>query len=174
MSITAHYQLTVGKDFFDEMSNRSAEHPGEVVMVVRRMDDHILLSTKEFYPAGVYRLPTGKMKVGETPEASYEREVIEELGFSIPIDKYLGTIRCTFTFEGRSVDFDSHVFLSCATSGIPSPIDKEELITGFKEITPCELKEVADHLQKLADPWRDWGRFRAIAHKFVHKQLCST
>ena len=40
-------------------------------------------------------------------------------------------------------------------------------IAAFRWISPEALPEIARRLESLAAPWRGWGAFRAIGHRFV-------
>ena len=165
------YIFDVGDVFLRDMRKRS-KSPGEVVMVIRRPGGKVLLSTKEFYPPGVFRLPTGKMNPGEDPESALIREVHEETGFRARGARLLDVIRCTARNQAEAVDFNSYIYILGEIDGEPKSLDPDEQITEFREVEPCELKQIATQLRELPDDWRDWGQFRAIAHEFVYKKLC--
>jgi NAD+ diphosphatase len=161
------YILDVRQDFFRFISRTAAE----VVMVVRRPDGGVLLSTKEFYPKGVYRLPTGKLSADEDPEEGFRRELLEETSYEPGVYEKLGTLSYVFhSGDERSV-FESHVYLVSEAKGEPKCLDKDEQITGFKWVAASELLSVAKTLRDLLPPWSDWGRFRAVAHEFVVHKL---
>ena len=167
-----HSQLDVGARFFDEMARKRSESQGEVVMVIRRPRGKVLLVTKEFYPAGVYRLPSGQMEQDECPKDTLQREVLEETGLHAQIERCLCVISCILSSGPRRVEYLSYVMLTQETAGKAVARDTEEQITGFDEVDPCNLSDVAKQLRELSDPWRDWGRFRALAHDFVYRVMC--
>lgn len=167
------YHLQVGEGFFLEMSGRLPKSPGEIVMVIRRPANRVLLMTKDFYPDGIYRLPTGKMKRGEIPALCFAREVREETGFRITDFRSLGVIHYDLCFGGQSVDYPSHVFATQVIPDAPSPEDLDEGISSFQDASTDDLLAVADTLDHMEEPWRDWGRWRALAHRFVHDCLLS-
>jgi 8-oxo-dGTP pyrophosphatase MutT (NUDIX family) len=164
--------LDVGSDFFVEMLTRAARSPGEVVIVVSRPAGKIILSTKSFYPKGVYRLPTGKMKKPESPDEAALRETYEETGHEIQSAGFLGTILCYFTSQGETVTFPSHVLVTEEIEGSIAPIDEHEGIIASLDTPPCCLRTVATQLRDLPAPWADWGKWRAVAHDFVYEALC--
>lgn len=168
-----HHELTVGEAFFKEMERKRTNSPGEVVMVIRRPGGKVLLTTKDFYPAGIYRLPSGQMTGDETPEEALIRETFEETGFHVQIDRHLGTIGYTFKTDSKTIEYVSHVFLTEETVGEPASQDADEEITGYRDVDPSELENIAQNLQKIAGIWNDWGRFRAISHDFVYEILAS-
>jgi ADP-ribose pyrophosphatase YjhB (NUDIX family) len=168
-----HYELTVGKDFFDEMARKRRASPGEVIMVIRRPGGKVLVNTKSFYPAGVYRLPSGQINRGEDPEATLMREAFEETGLRVRIERHLGVIRYTLRCAEETLNYISHVFLTEETAGEPAPMDASEAISGFREIEPSELRSITEALRNLPESWSDWGRFRALAHESVYRKLCA-
>jgi 8-oxo-dGTP pyrophosphatase MutT (NUDIX family) len=167
-----HCQLDVGETFFEEMERKSRESPGEVVMVIPRPDGKLLLSTKDFYLPGVYRLPSGQIKRGENPADALEREVFEETGLLVGAARELDAVHFMIQHEGRRIDYISYLILTTETVDEPSSRDPAERITGFEEVEPCGLQEIARILRHLPGSWHDWGRFRAIAHDCVHRKLC--
>lgn len=143
-------------------------------MVIPRTDGRVLLMTKRFYPPGLFRLPTGGMARGETAEAAFVREAREETGLTVEIDKYLGKIDYLLVYDDYRQSFTSHVFLAKPTDGDIAPEDDDEEITEFREVFPEELEQVAEDLEALkqtATEWAGWGRFRAVAHRFVAGKL---
>lgn len=167
------YEIEVGDRFFEETIARLRKKCGEVVMVLPRPGDRVLLSTKDFYLAGTYRLPTGSIEKGETPEDALKREVREETGFRFDSGRKLGAIHWVFRNGERTVEYYSYVFVLPETTAVPVPEDHNERITGYKEVGLCSLREVGEELIGLPDRWRDWGRFRGLVHEYVHERLCA-
>ena len=164
--------IEVGEEFFSEMEARaSTGKAGEVVMVVPRKDGEILLHTKEFYPNGIYRLPTGKLQPDEDPDVGFLREFQEELGQQGIVDKRMGALHHRFVHKDKLTEFVSYIYLSKPITQEPVPEDEEEQISGFKYIPVHDLNSVAAELRALQGRWTDWGCFRAEAHAFVARQL---
>jgi NAD+ diphosphatase len=168
------YEIQVDSKLFDHLGKARLEKgaAGEVVMVIPRPGGRILLMTKRFYPCGIFRLPTGAVKPGETPEAAFAREMREETGFQVKAEQYFGRIDYVFVYGNERERFSSHVFLSEPTSDEIRPEDEEEEITEFREILPEALEDVARSLEGLAEStpeWAGWGKFRAIAHRFARQ-----
>jgi 8-oxo-dGTP pyrophosphatase MutT (NUDIX family) len=166
-------KLEVGLEFFQFVRDSAdgRDFLEEVVLVVPRPGGKVLLHTKAFYPPGTYRLPTGKMNPGEEPDAAFAREFREELGMDGVIDRKLGIQHCKLVAGSKSIDFISHIYLARESDFQPIPQDEDEQITGFKEVQLVELSQTADDLMNLTGKWRDWGRFRALAHEFAAKAL---
>jgi len=150
---------------------------GEVILALRRPGGRVLLHTKGFYPAGAYRLISGGVKPGEALEETVRREGYEELGLDVRIERFLGVITYAFRHEDEAIPFTSYVFLVASDgAGEPHVTDPDERITGYREVPWSELPAVAEALEALAntppapdEDWGDWGRFRAIGHRFVSR-----
>jgi 8-oxo-dGTP pyrophosphatase MutT (NUDIX family) len=107
-----------------------------------------------------------------SPEEALVREAREETGFSVTIERRLGEIHWVFEHGDRRIEFRSHVFLLAEASDEPVVLDPDERITGFKEVSICELGDIAEQLRNLTGRWHDWGVFRAIPHEMVYDTLC--
>jgi ADP-ribose pyrophosphatase YjhB (NUDIX family) len=144
---------------------------GEVIMVIVRHNGKVLLHTKDFYPPGVYRLPSGRVLWKEKVEEALHHEVEEETGLDVRVERFLGLIEYQFCCQSRSIPFVSYVFQLQELGGELSCRDHQEGIIGFREATIGELSSVAEQLEHLVPQWQDWGNFRAIAHRFVKEML---
>lgn len=182
--LTARYgipiraSITLPDGGFDPF--RKPDRIGEVCMVIRRPNGHLLTARKTFYPRDAYRLLTGGIAPGEPVEAALLREVQEETGLEVTIRTFLAVIEYT----ARSSDpqpgrFYTFVFLLDETGGILEPQDPTEQIAGFREVLPQELPALATSLEHAPDEddpeisgrWRSWGIFRAIVHRMVYATL---
>ena len=144
---------------------------GEVVMVVPDQQGAIWLHTKEFYPAGVYRLMTGGLDAGEPPAEALQREVEEETGFKVTVDRCLAVITYELITPNLTIPFVSYLFFTTPGNGLPWPTDPNEAISDFRKVRPDELGKVAQHLQSLRGEYKDWGVFRAVAHTVAAAEL---
>lgn len=144
---------------------------GEVVFALMRPQHRILLSTKSFYPNDLYRLPTGGIGNDEKVLDALYREVEEETSLNAEIIRFLAILDTHIITPNESMNFKSYVFLLNAIDGVPKSQDESEEITGFKEVHPLELLNIAQRLRNLPKPWKGWGEFRAIAHEVVGRIL---
>jgi 8-oxo-dGTP pyrophosphatase MutT (NUDIX family) len=140
---------------------------GEVVLVLRRPDGRVLLHTKHFYPADTWRLPSGGVEPGESPQAAARREIAEETGLPPHMERLLGILTYEMQRAGERIPFGSYVFLVDVEGGRPAPRDAGEEISGFRWVLPEELEGVSAQLCGLARPWAGWGTFRSLPHSFV-------
>jgi len=170
-----HADLTADSETMLGVMTKMETKPrrGEVVMVVPNEQGQIWLHTKDFYPGGVYRLMTGGLETGEMPHFALLREVEEETGFKVKIDRCLAVITHTFSNEEQILPFASYVFLTTPGAGYPQLNDQGEAISGFRAVPVEDLREVAHQLRSLQGKFSDWGVFRAIAHEVTLEQLQS-
>ena len=62
---------------------------------------------------GMWEFPGGKIESGESREVALKREIREELGVDITIDKFL----CTTDYDYPSFHLTMHCYLCCVESG---------------------------------------------------------
>ena len=74
-----------------------------------------LLATQRGYGEfeGMWEFPGGKIELGETVEYALKREIQEELGIDITIDKFL----CTTDYDYPSFHLTMHCYLCSIISG---------------------------------------------------------
>lgn len=144
----------------------------------------VLLHVKTIYPAQAYRLPTGGVAPGERVWDTLLREIPEETGLTVgdapdtvQVRALLGVLSYEFvhTTLARSLDFATYHFLVELPAGARiQPQDPSERIGGWRWCPSRELSAAADTLAGLGaqvPEWGDWGRFRALSHRFVAEAL---
>ena len=143
----------------------STGRTAEVAMVVLRKNGRLLLNTKEFYPQGTFRIPTGGVKQGESVEAALTREVGEETNLNVEVMRFLCLI--TYNAPERAEPFTTYAFQLSERSGELRVNDPKERISAWQEVEPEALRDVADRLAGLDGEWRAWGIFRSTVHRVV-------
>lgn len=157
----------------------------EICYVMHRGDPQagVLLHIKSFYPEGAFRLPTGGIHVNETVIDTLGREIAEETGLvvgdasdQVHIDRLLGVLAYDLHHPALgTVPFATYHFLVRMPAGATlQPQDDEEHIAGWAWRPASQLADVADLLEAVqirSATWADWGRYRALSHRFVAKQL---
>lgn len=169
-----HVDLSISTEIMLDMvikMSRKKPRRAEVVMVIPNEQGHIWLHTKDFYPQGVYRLMTGGLDPGEVPQQALRREVEEETGFKVKVQRCLAVITYTFAAQEVELPFVSYIFATTPGKGRPQPLDPHEAITGFQAVPVSTLIETARHLRWLTGAFADWGVFRAIPHEVAAEQL---
>ncbi len=164
-------QLDVSDEMLAEARKRLKKRRGEVVFVLPRPNERVLLHTKTFYPPGSFRLLSGGIELGEPVETALRRELYEETGLSIKPVRLLGVVEYEFRHGTESAPYVSYIFLMEPSSAEIKPTDTKERIAEFREFPLSELDQVAENLENLPEDWRDWGRYRAIPHRLVAEAI---
>lgn len=138
----------------------SSRRIAEVAMAIRRPNGKILLQTKENYPNGVFRLPTGGLKRRESIESGLLRETEEETALEVEIRNFVAIL--TYRSPDFDIVFRSYLFLLDETGGTLQEEDPEEGITGWIEADATALGATAEQLRSSPRSWRNWGDFRAL------------
>lgn len=159
--------LTVDVDYdphsIDAIS-RGKSARSEVIFLLPRPGLTVLTMTKPFYPGGVFRLPSGGIHRKETPEEAFRREVLEETGMALEPCEEIAVILHRLHADDKLAEITSHVIAGPESSTLPHPLDPDEGIAAFREVTADGLRNIADCLNTLPGRWSGWGHFRAPAH----------
>ena len=139
--------------------NRSRE--AEVAMAIRRPGGRVLLQTKESYPRGIFRIPTGGLKRGEEIERALLRETEEETALDVEVRCFAAIL--DYYSSDRERVFRSYLFLLDEVGGVLKEEEPDEGITGWVEADATDLGATARQLRATTRSWRPWGRFRALA-----------
>jgi 8-oxo-dGTP pyrophosphatase MutT (NUDIX family) len=167
---TVRVQIDVGTEFWRPWENKWPWRRGEVMFLLPRPGG-LLLHRKATYPADAWRLLTGGIELDESVAEALEREPVEEVGLLLPVEQYVGIVGYDVICEGRHFPFATHVFLM-GFSDAPLHPSHDEEIADTRVVPPATLPAVARALESLqSNRWRDWGRFRAIAHRKVFEWL---
>ena len=143
----------------------------EVVLLLPRPGDRLVLITKPDYPGGVYRLPTGGVDPEESVLAAASREALEESGLTIGPERLLGVVDWTLTHGEQEQRFASYLCLFPITAAPPRPTDPAERISAYREILWRDLPSVTDQLRRVPPSWASWGEQRALPHAFAFERL---
>jgi ADP-ribose pyrophosphatase YjhB (NUDIX family) len=85
------------------------------------------LIRKPQYSPGLWRPPGGGIAVGEPFVAGVAREVLEELGVAIELERYLVRTEATFHWDGASLPWQTHVFSARTGAEQLDPQDTREI-----------------------------------------------
>jgi 8-oxo-dGTP pyrophosphatase MutT (NUDIX family) len=161
---------------FDPLNKK--DRYGEVCMVIRRKNDHLLTMTKTYYPQNTYRLLTGGIHHHEHILDALLRETAEETSLTVQV-KYFLAIAAYQLAGGTSPIFYTFAFLLDEIDGTLATADNDEEIAAFREILPDELPLIAERLAHIGDDyspqlnanWHDWGQFRSVIHSLARQAL---
>lgn len=167
--------VEVEREYLHELATARGDQDmrSEVVMVLQRPGRKVLVTTKSFYPPGTYRLPSGGILPGESPEDAFAREAWEESGLRVSIESKIAEIENHCVCSDESILITSHVFLGQVTTDPPHPTDPDENISGYREVDGPGLRELAAYLRSLPGRWHGFGEFRATAHDLTADYLAN-
>jgi ADP-ribose pyrophosphatase YjhB (NUDIX family) len=148
----------------------TGDRRAEVVFVIQDPSSVIWVHNKQHYPSSLFRLPSGGIHWHERVEDALMREIAEETALLTRIERFLGVIEYFFYHEERIVHFASYVFHLYSEGGQPYTV-KDEEITGFRAILPCQLLEISADLHNLIGDRRLWGQWRAVSHDLAYDTL---
>ncbi len=169
--IVWHKQLRFGAKTMGYYRGIGDGRVAEVVIALRRPSGCYLLHTKSFYPEGTYRLLSGGINPDEDLIDALVREAFEETGLQITVERFVGLVHHLFVHEHREMPFSSCIFEVTEAGGTLRLEDTAEQISGYHETDAKGLIEIARDLESLPPQWRDWGRFRAVAHRLAGSVL---
>lgn len=162
----AHVSLPSGA--FEPLSSGRTR---EVAFAVRRPGGQILLHTKSIYPKGTFRIPTGGIEEDEDIEAALLREVEEEMGLDVQIERFFALV--DYRTPELAEAFTTYAFILKEMGGVLSLSNEEEKISGWREVLPSALTQVASELESMEGDWHAWGLFRAPVHRILAQVLAS-
>jgi 8-oxo-dGTP pyrophosphatase MutT (NUDIX family) len=186
-----HEALSVSAPFLTENRQRLLKdgRRAEICYIMHRgePDQGVLLHRKLFYPRAAFRLPTGGVEPGEAVWDTLLREIYEETGMAVvgsglgpdvvAVERFLGVVAYDFHHRqlNRHFSFATYHFLVRAPAQAePDPIDKTEEVDAWLWQPASHLATLTDtlaHLDAETPEWADWGRFRALSHRFVAARL---
>ncbi len=108
---------------------RSSQKHGrnhDVTMYIRK-DDQLLVIAKHSYPPGLYRAPSGGLQPGENFHDGINREVAEEVGCEIKLDRFVLRTSATFAHQNDSITWRSFVFAADFVRGDFQFTDRREI-----------------------------------------------
>jgi ADP-ribose pyrophosphatase YjhB (NUDIX family) len=122
-------------------------------IIIENENGEILLTKRKIEPGkGSWDIPGGFIQPNETLEEGAKRELREELGIEIEIDKYIGTYPHTYVFQDIAIPMQDIFLRATIVSGVPEPNDDVEDFRYFsKDNLPFELFWSSSMKKALAD-----------------------
>jgi ADP-ribose pyrophosphatase YjhB (NUDIX family) len=148
-------------------TNKARRRDGEVVLFIQRRNGNLVLHTKDFYPDRVMRVPSGGIKRGEAVIGAVHREVLEETGLHVAVERFFAVVEFDFHWRDQVIPYPSYSFLLREQEGDLKSSDPDERIVALAEVPFSELPAIARRLENVPAAWQDWGQFRAIPHRLV-------
>lgn len=127
--------------------------PGVGAVVLNDADDVLLLKRAD---RGQWALPTGTVERGEAVEEAIEREMNEETGLQIAVERMTGVYshpdQQVFSYPaGKTVHFITNCFRCTIEGGTPEADEEEALNVGFFDTDDLPAGILSMHPQWIAD-----------------------
>ncbi|MGC6768011.1 NUDIX hydrolase [Enterococcus sp. LJL128] len=117
---------------------------GAYIIVTRNEEKEMVLIQA---PNGAYFLPGGEIEEGETKEQAIDREMLEELGIKVEIEKYLGQADEYFHSRHRSTDYynPGYFYVAAQWQQLSEPLEKCNTIRWVSITEGTELLKRGSH-----------------------------
>lgn len=152
--------------------SKDSDRRAEVVFAIEDLDQGIWVHTKPHYPVHIFRLPSGGVHWDEPVEEALMREVAEETGLLVNVERFVAVMEYEFYCGESTVRFVSYIFHLRSPGGTPI-FQEGEPISAFYAVQPARLAKIAEDLRALGGDRRGWGQWRAVAHDVVHGYFTS-
>jgi len=137
------------------------------VTVYTVKEGRIVVIAKHFYPPGMYRAPSGGLMQGETFEEGLKREVWEETGCEIALNRFLLKTKVAFFCESdvgeNVIDWNSYVFQADYLKGDFNFTDKREI----REVRLTRLEEFENFSRIMRQSDIGGLHYRAALHDTI-------
>jgi len=148
---------------------RSSQKHGrnhDVTLYVQK-DGRLVVIAKHMYPPGLFRAPSGGLHPGESFRDGIAREVREEIGCEIELERFLLRTQVEFRDRAESVFWRSFVFLARYVSGDFRYTDRDEV----REVRLVEWSEFAEFGRIMRAMGIGGLIYRAALHETVVELL---
>jgi 8-oxo-dGTP pyrophosphatase MutT (NUDIX family) len=127
-----------------------------------------VIQKHQYANSGIYRAPSGGVKVGESIEAAAMREMQEETGLIVRLVRMVLDLTLDITCDGEQIPWRSFVFLAEPVSGDMKPIDTREIY----DVDVVSREVLLGSIDRLMTE-SGWGGFayRAFITREFFKQL---
>jgi 8-oxo-dGTP pyrophosphatase MutT (NUDIX family) len=119
------YEVTE-REFNRIRASQKHDRNHDVTLYIRK-DDKIVVIAKPFYPEALYRAPSGGLQPGESFDDGIKREMAEETGIDIDVDRFILKTKVRFTWGGQSIEWRSFVFAADYVTGEFEWTDTDEI-----------------------------------------------
>jgi 8-oxo-dGTP pyrophosphatase MutT (NUDIX family) len=140
----------------------------DVTCFIRQDDGYVVIQKNQYARSGIYRAPSGGARQGESLYDAAIREMYEETGLTIQLERFVLDMRLLVVCKDREIPWRSLVFLASPVSGEMKPIDTHEIFD-VKVMTRENLLGTVNHLMEESG----WGgfKYRAFLTREFFKRL---
>jgi 8-oxo-dGTP pyrophosphatase MutT (NUDIX family) len=138
----------------------------DVTLYITRGEKLIVIA-KHIYPRGLYRSMSGGLKPHEDFETGIRRELAEEIGCEVEIDRFLLHTHAGFVHGDDLIYWRSFVFLAHYTGGDYNFTDKREI----REVAEVDWSDFEKFGRMMRQTQMAGLHYRAALHEEVAKLL---
>lgn len=126
----------------------------DITCFIRQDDGFVVIQKHQYARSGIYRAPSGGAKTGESLYDAAIREMYEETGLTIQLERFVLDMHLDVKCEDRTIPWRSLVFLATPIEGNMKPVDTREIFD-VKVMTRQEMLSDVDRLMRESG----WGGF---------------
>jgi len=171
----ARFRFDLPVDQFERIRASQKNGRNHDVTVYIRKGDCFVVIAKHMYPPDLYRAPSGGLRPGESFPAGISRELAEETGCVVELERFLLRTAVAFVAYGSDcgsegvIDWRSFVFSAGYRSGDFRFTDHREI----REVRLAALNEFEDFSRIMRATGIAGLHYRAALHDTVKKMLPS-
>ena len=166
----ASFEYEVTEREYDRIrASQKHERNHDVTLYIRK-DDRIVVIAKPFYPEGLYRAPSGGLQPGESFEDGIEREMAEETGVDIALDRFILETNVRFSHNGKTILWRSFVFTADYVRGDFQWTDHEEI----RDVQLVRLEEFDKFGEMMRQSDIGGLHYRADLHERVKELMTAS
>ncbi len=118
----------------------------DVTMLIEGVDGRFALMSKHSYPPGIFRSPSGGVKLGEDLAAGALREAKEETGLAIDLKRFLLHITLDIRFQDELTTWESYIFHATTKDTLLKPTDLKE-VKDTQWVAPSQMQAMIAKLK---------------------------
>ena len=147
--------------------SKDSDRRAEVVFAIHNDDGRDWVHAKPHYPTHIFRLPSGGVHWDEQVETALLREVEEETGLPVAIERFIGLVEYRFWRQQSSVKFASYIFALHSLQDARPVCRAGETISEFRAVSPA----ACPNCRKLAQLERRPARLGPMAGRGPRPRL---
>lgn len=156
------------QDFECELVEKSAARgrQHDITCFIPKDGGYVTIQKHDYANTGIFRAPSGGAKSNESIEDAAVREMKEETGYDVKLNRFVLDLKLDVVCRSRSIIWRSLVFLADIVGGQMKPIDTREIYDVKISSREEMLGPIADKMEKSG-----WGGFEYRA--FLTKKFFS-
>lgn len=127
----------------------------DITCFIRQDEGYVVIQKNQYARTGIFRAPSGGAKIGESLHDAAIREMYEETGFTIRLDRFVLDMHLLIICDDRQIPWRSLVFLATPVGGKMKPIDTQEIF----DVTVMTREVLLGTVDRLMEE-SGWGGFK--------------